>query len=198
MGKNAHVTTRCQGRRRGCRENTTDPSLPGTLSALGSCPKWESDPGRFDRRNSFYQEGTPMIRICAQCHQKNRVPSARLAESGRCGACHATLAPLDEPYDVPDRDTFDDVIRHATVPVVVDFWAAWCGPCKMAAPEVKKLAKAKSGEAVVLKVDTEALPELAARYQIRGIPNFIVFQQGDAIAQHAGVVSADVMSSWLP
>jgi thioredoxin 2 len=138
-----------------------------------------------------------MIRACARCGAKNRIPAARLADSGRCGACKEALPPLGEPVDVADAATFDDIVRGATVPVVVDFWAEWCGPCKMVAPQVKKAAADLAARAVVLKVDTERLPQLAARYQVQSIPNFVVFKNGAPVAQRAGALDARALATWV-
>jgi thioredoxin 2 len=129
-----------------------------------------------------------MIRTCAQCGQQNRVAARHLADSGRCGACKAALPPVGEPLDVGTTE-FDDIVAGARVPVLVDFWAAWCGPCRMVAPEVKKAAALLAGQALVLKVDTEQHPELAARFDVQGIPNFVVLSQGRAVAQEAGAMS---------
>ncbi len=137
-----------------------------------------------------------IISPCPACGTKNRVSAGHLADTGRCGACKASLPPLREPLDV-DEAAFDEILRVSKVPILTDFWAAWCGPCRMAAPEVKKLAEQMSGRAVVLKVDTESHPGIAARYRVQGIPNFIVFRGGKPVMQQAGVASAAQMRQWL-
>jgi thioredoxin 2 len=128
-----------------------------------------------------------VIRACAHCGVKNRVPARHLADAGRCGGCKQVLPPLSEPVEVGAAE-FNEITRGANVPVLVDFWAPWCGPCQMAAPQVKQAAANLAGAAVVLKVNTEDHPMLASEYDVRSIPNFALFRNGVLTWQQPGLL----------
>jgi thioredoxin 2 len=123
------------------------------------------------------------VMACASCGQKNRIPFGRAAKCGKCGA---TLPAPAEPIDVPGASAFDALIHNATLPVVVDFWAPWCGPCRMVAPEIARVAATHAGRWLVVKVNTEDLPELGDRFGIRSIPTMTIFSGGREVGRSAG------------
>ena len=131
-----------------------------------------------------------MLVPCSSCGATNRVAPHHLADAGKCGRCKAALPPRAAPIEIDGPVAFDELIRGARVPVLVDFWAPWCGPCRMVAPELVKAAQALAGRALVVKVNTDQVPALAARYQITGIPAFKVFAGGRVSRERAGATTA--------
>jgi thioredoxin 2 len=108
----------------------------------------------------------------------------------RCGQCQSEFQPVDEPVDVRDDLSFDALISHSAVPVLVDFWAPWCGPCKMVAPEVRKIASETAGRLLVAKVNAEEVPSLSQRFRVTAIPTMTLFQNGLEVARQAGAMPA--------
>lgn len=131
-----------------------------------------------------------MIATCNACGRPNRVPAARLADTARCAACKGPLLPLAKPWSAASAAEFDELVAASPLPVLVDFWAAWCGPCRMVAPELEKIAQQRAGQLIVAKVDTEALPELAARFGISAIPTLALFRGGREAQRQSGAMAA--------
>lgn len=122
---------------------------------------------------------------CPACDTLNRTDLGRLARRPTCGSCRTPLE-LTHPVAVTEQ-TFDAVLRGSEVPVLVDFYADWCGPCRIVAPVVDAVAEARAGSVLVLKVDTDKSPGISERLGIRGIPTLIVFRNGKETGRHVGV-----------
>ena len=127
---------------------------------------------------------------CPECQQANRIPFARLHLKGKCGSCKAALPLPALPVEIDSPATYAALVRGASLPLLIDFWAPWCGPCLMVAPEVTKLAGLAAGELIVAKVNTEAQPVIAGNLGIRSIPTFAVFVAGREVERTSGGSSA--------
>ena len=133
---------------------------------------------------------------CARCGALNRVRAAPAGASPVCGRCRADLGTSGEPQAV-DAAALDAAVRSAPVPVLVDFWAPWCGPCRAAAPILADLGRARAGDLLVLQVNSDEQPELSGRLGIRAIPTFVLFHGGREVARHGGVMSRPELERWV-
>jgi thioredoxin 2 len=134
---------------------------------------------------------------CQNCGKRNRLRYEGLGQTFRCGQCQSEMPTLDQPIDVRSDLVFDAMISHSALPVLVDFWAPWCGPCKMVAPEFVKLAKETAGKFVIAKVNTEEVPSLSQRFRITAIPTMVVFKNGLEKARQAGAMPAPAIRKFI-
>lgn len=132
------------------------------------------------------------VRACPNCGKKNRVPAAA-AGTPRCGHCHQPLPWIVNATD----DNFAAIAEESSIPVVVDFWATWCGPCRMISPELEKLATERAGKVKLVKVDIDQSPALASRFTIKAVPTLMVLDKGKVLAHKAGAAPLHELRRWF-
>jgi thioredoxin 2 len=138
-----------------------------------------------------------IIVACTQCGQNVRLPYEKIAGRGKCPKCHAELLLPNAPVNVEDTETFDALTRRSPLPVLVDFWAEWCGPCKMIVPELSKVATGGGGKWIVAKVNTELLPQLATRLRVSSIPLLVLFHEGQEVRRQTGAMPATAIEQFI-
>ena len=138
-----------------------------------------------------------VIVACGNCGMKNRMAYERLGDAVQCGECKQPIKAPGEPIEVRQSADFDRLIAGSSLPVVVDYWAPWCGPCRMVAPELQKVAARQAGQAIVVKVNTDELSDLGQRFNIRSIPTLAVFAGGKEIARESGARPAEEIEAFI-
>ncbi|HFE38987.1 MAG TPA: thioredoxin TrxC [Gammaproteobacteria bacterium] len=136
-----------------------------------------------------------LIIACPNCNQLNRVPKEKLAEGGKCGSCKSPLI-LKTPLAL-NQQSFDKHVLKSDLPILLDFWAPWCGPCKAMSPVLEEAASLLSNRIRVAKVNTEKEPALASKFNIRSIPTLAIFHKGKEIGRSAGAMPLAQLQQWI-
>jgi len=129
---------------------------------------------------------------CPHCGQRNRVPAAA-SGTPRCGTCHSPLPWIGDA----DDGNFAEVAEEAPVPVLLDLWATWCGPCRMVSPALERLAQAYAGRIKLVKVDVDRAPGLSRRFEVRAVPTLLVLDRGRVVARKSGAAPEPALRQWL-
>ena len=138
-----------------------------------------------------------VIHPCPICGKSNRIAFGRLDQEARCGSCKKTLPACDGPVDMASPTAFSHLVAESPLPIVIDFWAPWCGPCRMMAPEFAKAAAQSAGKVLFVKVNTDEQQEIAGQFRIQGIPAFALLKQGRVVAKTAGFQPAAQLLDWI-
>jgi thioredoxin 2 len=133
---------------------------------------------------------------CAGCSRANRLPFSSLGKTARCGHCKAPIVAPSSPIEIGDSAVFDEAANKSALPLLVDFWAPWCGPCRMVAPELERVAQANAGRYLVVKVNTDVVTDVAARFSIRSIPTLALVFGGREIDRVTGVRPASEIEAF--
>ena len=147
--------------------------------------------------DSLKSDARGIILPCPACGTANRIAYAKAASQGRCGTCKADLPHVSSPVEISDIEAFAALVSQSPIPVVIDFWAPWCGPCQMMAPEFAKAAAQAAGEALFVKVNTDEQPQIAGQFRIQGIPAFALIRGGKVAAQTSGFQPAARLLAWM-
>jgi thioredoxin 2 len=175
--------------------NQQSPKTSTRLAKVGRQPCREPDARYLIRMSELDDRG--ILLNCPKCGRRNRMRYEGLGQTFHCAQCKSELPPLNEPVDARSDLVFDALISRSKLPVLVDFWAPWCGPCKMVAPEFRKVAHETAGQFVLAKVNTEEVPSLAARFRITAIPTMTLFRNGLEIARQAGAMPAPQIRKFI-
>jgi thioredoxin 2 len=146
---------------------------------------------------SLTSDDRGLIIACPSCGTRNRLAFDRLGHATRCAKCHADIALPTAPQEVDSTAQFDTLVARSALPILVDFWAPWCGPCRMVAPQVEQVAQRNGGKLLVVKVNTDNLSDLASRLGIQGIPTLAVFANGREAARTAGAMPAERIEAFV-
>ncbi|HBJ86870.1 MAG TPA: thioredoxin [Verrucomicrobiales bacterium] len=172
-------------------------SLPNCYMSVCVYASFNSPPILSSMSHHLESDERGIILPCPACGTANRIAYAKVSQQGRCGTCKADLPLVAAPVEMTSPAAFAALISQSPQPVVIDFWAAWCGPCQMMAPEFAKAAAQAAGEALFIKVNTDEQQQIASQFRIQGIPAFALMKNGKVTAQTSGFQPAARLRAWM-